>query len=296
MELILTNKDGKTLDLLYNPNYFVLSKCEALHGVETDISTVDIPNQDGAVIENVKALPRGIQLTFKLIPDIRQSIDFFTNVVKSKQFVTLTETEGNRTIIIKGIATIPPYTRMMDLCEITLEIYCGQPYWEDLTQVVSDISMYIDLLWFPLDTGGKYFPSEGVPFGEIDADLTKTFINDGDCQTGMLITINALGSVQNPRISCDSGSQQGNWMQLNLTLQTNDEVVINTNNGQKTILINNSDTYNGLPTISYLTFKGQNWLQLETGENVFNVGEFINNQLVLNQTIHFTISYKRKYE
>ena len=108
MKLILTNKNGETLDLLNNDNYFILSACDALHGIETDIATADSPYLDGSIIESVKALPRGISMTFKLIPDIRQSIDFFTSVVKSKQYVTLTETENEREITIKGIATIPP--------------------------------------------------------------------------------------------------------------------------------------------------------------------------------------------
>lgn len=289
MQLVLTNKNGETLDLLNNDAKFIMTKCNALHGINTDIATADSPYLDGSIIESVKALPRGISMTFKLIPDISQSIDFFTAIVKSKQYVTLTERENGREITIKGIATIPPYTRMVKSCEIQLDIYCGQPYWEDLQTVIGAISRFIDLLYFPV--AGQYFTPTGRPFGAVDLSLEKTFTNDGDVAVGMLFLISALDTVVNPRISCSSGDQNGWYMQLNLTLQPNDEVEINTVRGQKYIKINGSEIYNGLPVLSYLTFVGTDWLQLETGENTFNVTATSGAD-----DLFFTIQYKRRYE
>lgn len=294
MILTLTNKDGQTLDLLNNSNYFVLSATEGLHGIDTDISTIDIPYQDGALIENVKALPRGISLTFNLTPDIRNSLDFFTNIVKSKQYVTLTQIENNKEISIKGIATIPPYSRMLSLCKIQLSIYCGQPYWEDLNTVIAAISNYIDLLYFPV--AGQYFTPTGRPFGEVDTSLEKTFINNGDVAVGINIKITALGEVVNPRLSCSTGAQNGWYMQLGtankpLTLQANDLIEINTVTGNKYITLNGLSTYNDEPLLSYLVFNGTNWLQLETGSNTFNVTTTSGSP-----EVYFTISYKRRYE
>lgn len=294
MELILTNKRGQTLDLLNNDNYFILSKCDGLHGIDTDIATAESPYLDGAIIEDVKALPRGISMTFKLIPDIRGAIDFFTNVVKSKQYVTLTEKENGREIQIKGIATIPPYTRMMSACEITLDIYCGEPYWETIQTIVGDIALVIPKLYFPYETGQYFTPVDGTRggrvFSVVDTSLKKTFLNEGDVAVGMNIRIIALGQVANPRISCSSGEQNGNYMQLNLTLNENDEVEINTTRGNKYIKINGSETYNGLPVLSYLTFKGSDWLQMETGENTFNI------TAEPSDDVYFSISYKARYE
>lgn len=295
MDLILINKNNQQLDLLNSTEYFVLSRCEALHGIDTDIHTVSSPYIDGTIVEGVKALPRGIQLTFKVKPDVKNSIDFFTSVVKSKQYVTLQQTENGNTITIKGIATIPPYTRMRSMCEIKLDIYCNQPYWEDLNQVISAISMYLDLLYFPMSTG-QYFTPYGRPFGALDVNATKTFNNDGDVSVGMNIKITALESVENPYIACSTGEQNGWFMWLNVTLQQNDEVEINTVRGQKYIKINGSTTYNGQPVLSYLNFNGTDWLQLETGENTFNVGEYIGGTPQVTDNVYFTITYRRRYE
>lgn len=290
MELTLTNKNGQILDLLNNENYFILSKCEALHGLETDISIVESPYLDGAQVEMVKALPREISMTFILIPNIRKSIDFFTNVVKSKQYVTLTEKENEREIQIKGVATIPPYTRMLELCQIELNIYCGAPYWEDIKAIVEAISRNLPRLNFPIGTG-QYFTSVGRVFSILDTSLEKTFNNVGDVAVGMNIKITALSAVTNPRISCSTGSQNGFYMQLNLTLEDDDEVEINTERGNKYIKINGLETYQDKPVLSYLTFVGTDWLQLETGENTFNVSASQGDS-----QMYFTITYKARYE
>lgn len=291
MKLSIINKNNEILDLLNNTNKFILFKAEALHGIETDISESESPYMDGSNIDIVKALPRGIELTFKLVGEVKGSINFFTKYIKSKQFVTLREIEDDKDIIIKGVATIPPYSRMLQDCELTLTIYCGQPYWEDINYVVEIISEKIDLLFFPIN--GQYFTSIGRPFGVIDTSLEKTFINKGDVSVGMLLSLVALGIVTKPRISCSSGEQNGWYMQLNLTLQSNDEVKINTVKGNKYITINGSDSYNGKPILSYLEFKGLDWLQLETGANTFNVST---SGGATNSNVYFNINYKARYE
>lgn len=291
MKLSIINKNNEILDLLNNTNKFILFKAEALHGIETDIGESESPYLDGSNIDIVKALPRGIELTFKLVGEVKDSINFFTKYIKSKQFVTLREIEDDKDIIIKGVATIPPYSRMLQDCELTLTIYCGQPYWEDINYVVEIISEKIDLLFFPIN--GQYFTSIGRPFGVIDTSLEKTFINKGDVSVGMLLSLVALGMVTKPRISCSSGEQNGWYMQLNLTLQSNDEVKINTVKGNKYITINGSDSYNGKPILSYLEFKGLDWLQLETGANTFNVST---SGGATNSNVYFNINYKARYE
>lgn len=290
MELLLVNQSGKTLDLLNSDNYFILSKCDNLHGIDTDISTIGSPYLDGAQIEMVRALPRGISMTLTLIPDIRSAIDFFTSYVKSKQYVTLIERENGREIQIKGVATIPPYTRMLASCKIDLEIYCGAPYWESLKTIVEEISRVLARLYFPAEKG-QFFTRTGRIFSVVDTSLERNFDNVGDVAVGMNIKITALGSVTNPRISCSTGSQNGWYMQLNLTLSANDEVEINTERGNKYIKINGSETYNGQPVLSYLTFVGTDWLQLEIGENTFNVSASAGDS-----QMYFTISYKARYE
>ena len=291
MRLTLTNKNGQVLDLLGSRDKFILTAAEGLHGIDTEIGESETGYTDGAMIENVKALPRGIELTFILRGNIKASIDYFTSIVKSKQFVTLREIDGARDITIKGIATIPPYSRMLQTCKLTLSIYCGQPYWEDAAYVVETISEFIDLLCFPRE--GLFFPMIGRPFGEVDTDLTKTFTNASDTTVGMRISIVAQGEVINPRISCSSGEQNGWYMVLKVTLKANDEVEISTVKGEKYIKINGAETYNGQPILNLLEWHGNDWLQIETGENTFSI---TTEGGATNSNLYFDLIYKGRYE
>jgi hypothetical protein len=288
MKLVLINRNGVELDLLRNP-HFILAGAEGLHGIEVDIGESESPYTDGTNIETVKALPRGIEIPLIFRGDVEEAINAVTSVVKSKQIGTLKEESSKGEITVKGVVSIPPYSRMKQSCGVTLSIYCGQPYWEDLEQMVAEIAEATGLLFFP--TEGQYFTEVGRPFGVLDTSLEKTFVNDGDTDVGMIVTINTYGEVKNPRLSCSSGTQNGWWMQLNATLKGDDEVEISTLRGNKYITINGSEIYNGEPVTNLLTFNGNDWLQLEQGENTFNITAESGST-----NLHYSIGYKRRFE
>lgn len=289
MDLIFKNKRGEELDLLNNQDKFVLIGAEGLHGVELDYSESDSPFIDGTSVNNVRASARGIALTFQLVGDVQEALNLFTSVIKSKQIGSLIETDENdREIQITGIVKIPPYTRLSSACTIQLELYCGQPYWEDLKAVIAVISEIIDMLYLP--TEGRAIPEAGIPFGEINIDLTRTLLNEGDTEVGMTISIVALDNTSNPRISCSTGEQNGWYMELDVDMVQGDEVIIDTHRGQKKVTFNGSQTIGNTPVLSLLTIKGDDWLQLEQGVNTFNI------TATNDDVIYFEIEYRRRYE
>ena len=289
MKLIYTNNRGVELDLLNNQDRFVIVGADNLHGIELDFAESASPYIDGTSVDNVRAASRGIVLTFQFVGDVQAGVDLFTSVVKSKQIGYLTETDENgREIRIKGVAKVPPYTRLSDACQIQLELYCGQPYWQDVEAVISQISATIDLLYLPED--GRGFPAEGVPFGEINIERSRTIVNDGDTSVGMAISIVALDSTSNPRISCSTGTQNGWYMELDLDMAAGDEVIISTERGNKYITLNGSQYVGSTPILSLLTVNGADWLQLEQGENTFNITASDDTLL------YFNLAYRRRYE
>lgn len=290
MELFYKNAKGDTLDLLNNQDKIVLIAAENMHGVELDYTEDDSPYMDGTEVTNVRAAARGITLTFLLVGNVQKSLDYFKSFVKSKQTGYLIEKDGTgREIQIKGIAQVPPYTRMSRGCAVQLSLYCSQPYWEDIEKIITVIANIVDLLYFPEE--GRGFPEEGVPFGVIDDDNEKTIENNGDDAAGMEISIVAMGNVSNPRLSCSTGTQNGWYMELDIDLKENDEIIISTVKRNKYITLNGSQ-YDaaGEPLLDKLTINGNDWLQVEQGENTFNMSA---SDPAL---IYFNISYKRRYE
>lgn len=289
MELIFENKNGQRLDLLRNRKYFCLIAAEGLHGVEVDFAENESAYTDGSTIDNARALPRGIALKFQFVGDVAASLDIFHAIVKSKQIARIIKKEGARETKIEGRVTVPPYTRISSAVTVELHLYCGQPYWEDVNELIGTISDVIDLLYFPEE--GRGFPEDGIPFGALNTERKQTITNDGDTSVGLTIVINARGTIVNPRISCSTGSQNGWYMQLNTTLNDGDEVIISTHKAAKSITINGSAYKNGVPILSTLSYTGTDWLQLETGENTFNVtaeGEI--------EKLFFYIYFSRRWE
>lgn len=289
MELIFENQNGRRLDLLNNRKYFRLIASEGLNGVETDFSETVSAYTDGARVDNVRALPRGIALKFAICGDVGASLDIFHAVVKSKQIGTLIKRDEKREVKVRGVVTVPPYSRISSAVSVELQLYCGQPYWEDVQELVGVIAEIIDLLYLP--EAGRAFPETGVPFGKINPEKVQTLTNDGDTAVGITIIINARGDVVKPRISCSTGSQNGWYMQINTTLKDGDEVVISTHRGAKAITINGRAYINGEPILSLLEYYGDEWLQLETGENTFNITTETENA-----KIYFNIYFSRRWE
>ena len=60
--------------------------------------------------------------------------------------------------------------------------------------------------------------------------MTQELENKGDVETGMIITIIALGAVTNPKIY---NTLTGEYIGINDTLAGNDQVTITTVKGQK---------------------------------------------------------------
>lgn len=286
MELYLINKNNEVLDLLNNKSKFILKGIEGLHGIDTTISENESPYMDGTNIEYVKAMPRQIELTFLLRGNIKESIDYFTRYVKSKQFVTLREVENGRDIKITGIVAIPPYSRMMRSCSITLTIYCAQPYWYDTNYTVGVIDDVISLLAFPVN--GQWFTINGQAIGEITNSNTKNLVNNGDTSVGAVFVFEATGTVKNMQLNCASGEQNGWYMLLETTLSAGDSVVISTVKGDKYITINGVTTSE---ILNALKFNGTDWMQLEQGANILSITADSGCE-----NVYFNATYKRKYE
>ena len=171
--------------------------------------------------------------------------------------------------------------RFTSIATMQISLYCSQPYWEDVDYLVQDISEVIDLHYFtdyPDDM--LYFPEEGIPFGEYDTNRTKVLENTGDVDVGLEIHIIALGNVENPVIY----NADGEFIGINDTLSSGEEIIITTEKGNKTI------TKNGANIISKI-MRESTWLQLRTGENEFTIDSKDGTE----GNMYFTVTYKRRY-
>lgn len=294
--LTFINKAKQEMNAIVN-NYMVLTDIEALHGVDNEFSSSTSPYVDGDVINHIHTSPRVISLTYALRTPITDSISYFNSIVKSKQRARLIETkEDGSEIEIEGIVTVPPYSRWSDQVSVQIQLYCSDPYWKDVQQVVTDISSTINMHYFPFETeekllandGGISFLDDGVVFGEIDTNTTKNIVNAGDVDTGFKVQIVCVGkTATNPTISNVTTNE---WLEINtpVPLQAGDYIEISTVRGNKYVKPspNRPDI-----TIANIVYSGNDWLQLATGDN-----ELRARSKEGGNSVYFSVFYQRRWQ
>lgn len=272
---------GTTMPLLGNP-YFTLTDIDGFTTLQSDIASVIVPFVDGDTVNNIQAQPRTVVLYLRIkdTAGIEAAKRYILQYVKPKLTGTLQLQQDGRRTELTGLVEAIELPRFEQGCTMAITLHCSQPYWQDINYVVTEISEIIDLHYFPIPEGGLAFPPEGVPFGAYDDDLTQQLTNNGDVETGLIITIVATGDVTNPKIY---NTLTGEYIGITGSLAGNDFVTISTIKGAKTI------TKNGENIIDQIT-AGSTFLQLATGTNEFTIqaDSGISN-------VYFTLTYKQLY-
>lgn len=305
MKLQYVSARGDVLTLSEN-KYFNIANVDAMTTATAALSSSTTSGGDGDTVTNAQAPPRGIVLDLEVKPDINveEAKREVLKIVKLKQRGTLILTQNERTVQITGVVEIFDMPRWTNAVIMQITLHCEQPFWEDVENVVQQISEAIDLHYFT--TSGVdmlYFPADGIPFGEYDTIRTKSFYNDGDVDVGLEITILAHDTVTNPiiydrngnffglgyRITYTSepdadGNATSSAMENPFVMQAGDNVVISTHKGRKTV------KYNGVLIFDKIK-PNSTWLQLETGDNQFSIDS--DDESISNMS--FSLIYKQRY-
>jgi hypothetical protein len=189
--------------------------------------------------------------------------------------------QNDREIEITGVVQSVEMPRFVKNVVMQISMYCPEPYWADIDSLITELSNIVGMHYFPLDIGGLAFPEEGVPFGVYERNHIKTYVNEGDVASGMIITITAMSVATNPVLR---NLSTGQFIGINDTLIAGDEVIISTYKGRKTI------TKNGVNIIDKI-MPGSAFLQLEVGGNEFMIDS--DDEDIAN--MYFTLTYKRLF-
>ena len=279
--LYYVGANGSQIDLFRNP-YFDLTNVDGMTGVANDIAASTTPSMDGDKINNIQTQPRGIVLDLRIkdCVSVEEAKRYILRSVKPKQKGKLVLNQAGRELSISGVVEAISMPRFEQEITMQVTLYCSNPYWQDVENVLLEISRILDMHYFPLDVGGLAFPVDGVVMGEYDLNMTRTYTNDGDAECGMIITIVALADVLNPVIY----KPDGTFIGVNDSMVQGDEIIINTNRGEKGI------TKNGVNILSKIK-PGSTFMQLETGDNELT----INSDGDTEGNVYFTLTFKRRF-
>lgn len=278
---------GDILPLANNP-LFYLRHVDGMTEASTDLASVVVGGIDGDTVTNAQAAPRSI--IFDLQPrngvDVEKAKREILKVIKLKQRGSLIWTQNERTVTITGVVETVEMPRWTETAIMQIALHCEQPFWEDINDIVKQISEAINLHYFTHDPADMlYFPEEGIALGEYDTIRTKSFYNDGDVDVGLEISILAHETVTNPIIYDKYGNYFGVGYENNpLIMNVGDNVVITTHKGRKTVKLNGVNIFNKIKPHS-------TWVQLETGDNTFSINS--DDESISNMS--FSLIYKQRY-
>lgn len=280
MKLEFISAKGDVMPLTGNSR-FKLSNVDGITSAAVSVSSSTNSNIDGDFVTNVRTEPRSIVIDLAIERDVENVKRYIMQYVKPKLSCTLRFTQNDRTTQISGIIDEIDMPRYENPVTMQISMHCSQPYWEDIEESAQDISDIVDLFYFTdYEDDMLYFPEEGIPFGEYDTNRTRVLQNDGDVAVGLKIHIVALSTVTNPVIY----NADGEFIGVNTTMNGNDEIIITTGKGEKTIELN------GENIISKIR-EGSTWLQLNVGENEFTIDSLDGTE----GNMYFVLSYKKRY-
>lgn len=281
LKLEYITEKGAVLPLTNNSK-FKLSNVDGITLAEVDISSTTVSGMDGDFVTAKTTQPRSIVLDISIeTADVESVKRYIMQYIKPKQTATLRMTQNDRVTQIKGIVESIEMPRFSNAVTMQVSLYCSQPYWEDVDSTVTEITEVLDMHYFTDEPDDMlYFIDDGIVMGEYDANRTKTIVNDGDVSVGMDIHIIALGGVTNPVLYKSNGEYIG----ADVTMETNDEIIIKTGKGEKSI------TMNGENIMSKLR-RGSTWLQLDTGDEDYT----IDSEDGTESNMYFNIVYRRRY-
>lgn len=245
---------GTKVPLFGNP-YFDITNIDGFTAGNVSISSSTLADTDGDIINAQRVNARDITITlrFKDGTQIEEAKRYLLRYFKLKKEAVLELDYNNRTSRITGHVqdiNIPRFERAVTA---QISIHCASPFWIDVSALEALISNVTSLHHWPIHPTAE----EPIIMGAITNAYQAVVINDGDVDIGMIITIVAEKTCSNPRVMLDLTDY---FFEVNVTMQPNDELIINTNKGQKSITLNGESIMNKIVA-------GSTWLQLAVGNN-----------------------------
>lgn len=253
MYLRLVADDGSKIDL-FNNDYFTITDFDGMTEGNTSISSSILADTDGDTINAQMVNARDVTLTLRFKDTVSPELSkrFLLKYFKLKKEIVLELNYKDRISRLTGYVQAINIPRFTNSVTAQVDIHCSNPFWQDVDALVQMISDVQAMHHWPIH------PTEEEPIymGLLIGSYQSTIVNNGDVDIGMIITIVAEKAISKPRIMIDRTSD---FLEVNVAMEAGQELIINTNKGQKSV------TLDGVNVINKLV-SGSTWLQLGIGE------------------------------
>lgn len=273
----VTNPKGESLVLdLFHPEKsgLIVRSISGLGPPKANINSTDLATADGALYSSARASTRNIvfNLQFMFAPTIEDSRQLTYKYFPLKKLVKIEVETDNRSLETSGYveSNSPDIFSREETTQIS--IVCLDPFFYDPNPSVTQFATVTPTFEFPFSNEST---SESlIEFGTINLDTRSTIDYVGDVDTGVLITIHALGSVSGSLTIYNVETQEKMVVDLakiktliGKDYGSGDDIIISTVSGDKYVQVLHDGKYtNAIAAIEKLA----DWFQVSVGRNIFN--------------------------
>ena len=255
--LIAENHRGEQLQLVPNPNYYV--EIDGITGATAVINTSVTGNSVGSSFNSSRTEERDIPITIMPRGNVEVNRIRLYRFFQSGKLIRLYLKNNSRDVYIEGyVKQAPEGSLFTDKETMAIALVCPMPYWKSKTSVITDISDVLSRFTFPFTI------EDPIPFSELEKGTEKTVVNNGDVESGVIIELQADGSVSDIAIY----DEYGGSFKINFPMIAGDLITVNTYKGEKSIKLLRDGVVSNL--FKYVG-DSPTWFNLDPGDNVFIV-------------------------
>lgn len=276
--ITVTNYLGDSIKLdLARPELsgFVVKSITGLGPGKANINTTEVSTNDGSLFNSARLPQRNIVITLGFlwknsIEEVRQlSYKYFP----IKRNLTLLIETDNRKAEITGYVESNDPNIFSKSEDTDISIICPNPSFYSAEEHGSNLTVLSGVVpMFEFPFGNESLTEALLEMGTIENETEKVVVYNGDMETGVTITIHALGEARNITIY-NTGTREIMRIDTNKIeaftgsgIIAGDDIVICTIKGKKSInLIREGETINILNCLD----KDAAWFQLVKGDNIF---------------------------
>ncbi|WP_346847981.1 phage distal tail protein [Clostridium sp. UBA3061] len=248
--------NGKILEIGKDKLYKLIN----IEGISSSEYSVDIVNNaqfDGGTVKSKRVESRLITITaeYPSTEDTetrRQNlIRFFNPYLTGKLYVNYS---GVKRVINYEVAGFKDSREnLYDPLKFIINLICPNPFFKDEREFSKNMAGKINSITVPFT-----IPASGMIMSAKVLRQEATIINNGDKDTGLIISFIAKGEVSNPKIE---NLTTGKFLRIVVDLMPGDILTINTNKGNKMIELNGKN-------ISQKMDRSSSFIDMQVGENI----------------------------
>ena len=275
--ITVTNPKSESLVLdLFHPEKsgLIVTSISGLGPPKATINNTDLATADGALYSSARASTRNIvfNLRFMYAPTIEDARQKTYKYFPLKKKIKIRVETDNRTLETEGYVESNQPDIFSKEESTQISILCLDPFFYDPMPSLAQFATITPAFEFPFSN--ESLTEDLIEFGTINLDTRSTLEYEGDVDTGILITIHALGEVSGKITIYNVETLEQIVIDLSRVktlikrdFGDGDDIIISTISGDKYVQILHDGKYtNGISAIE----KNADWFQISVGRNIFN--------------------------